>query len=155
MNLGSTTTTAVTSSANPSSFGQSVTLTATVTPTSTNVPTGTVTFKDGTVSIGTALLKQGTTDVATLTQAFTALSIHTITALYGGDNNSLASTSTPVLQTVNRASVTIALNSSNNPSTFGQSVTFTATVTAVTGAFDNGGTVQFSVDGSTFGARPL
>jgi hypothetical protein len=43
----------LTSSQNPSNFGQAVTFTATVTGTS---PTGTVTFKDGATVLGTGTL---------------------------------------------------------------------------------------------------
>src|SRR5207245_522918 len=47
------TTTALTSSANPSIFAQNVVLTATVSP---STATGTVTFKDGSTSLGTGTL---------------------------------------------------------------------------------------------------
>ena len=46
----------------------------------------------------------------------------------------------------------IAVTASPSPSTFGQAVTFTATVTRASGTFDNGGTVQFQVDGSNYGS---
>src|SRR6185369_13046597 len=49
--------TAVTSSVNPSAVGQSVTFTATVTGAGT--PTGSVTFKDGTTTLGTGTLSSG------------------------------------------------------------------------------------------------
>ncbi|HEV8060141.1 MAG TPA: DUF4214 domain-containing protein, partial [Gemmataceae bacterium] len=54
--------------------------------------------------------------------------------------------------TVNAATSGTVVASSANPSLFGQTVTFTATVTAGSGTFDNGGTVQFAVDGTNFGA---
>ena len=44
---------------------------------------------------------------------------------------------------------TTAVASSLNPSNYGQSVTFTATVTPGTGTFDNGGTVQFAINGTS------
>src|SRR5215468_5470512 len=50
------TTTAVVSSANPSSPSQSLTLTATVTSQSTGTPTGSVTFLDGATQLGQATL---------------------------------------------------------------------------------------------------
>ncbi len=46
----------------------------------------------------------------------------------------------------------VAVASSANPSVYGQSVTFTATVTPASGTFDDGGTVQFLVDGASFGS---
>jgi hypothetical protein len=53
--------------------------------------------------------------------------------------------------TYGSAATTTSITSSVNPSANGQNVTFTARVTASTGTFDNGGTVQFSVDGSKVG----
>src|SRR5262249_30296859 len=53
---GSITTTTVTSSANPSVFGQVVTFTATVVDTKVGTPQGTVTFLDGKVTLGTSTL---------------------------------------------------------------------------------------------------
>jgi hypothetical protein len=55
--------------------------------------------------------------------------------------------------TVNRADTTVVLASSVNASVFGQTVNFTATVSAVApGAGTPGGTVQFKIDGSNFGS---
>ena len=53
--------------------------------------------------------------------------------------------------TVNPAGTVTTVSSSANPSVVGNTVTFTATVTPNSGAFDNGGTVQFAVDGTNFG----
>jgi len=52
------TTAALASSANPSVFGQAVTLTATIAPTASgpNTPSGVVTFKDGATTLGTGTL---------------------------------------------------------------------------------------------------
>ena len=47
---------------------------------------------------------------------------------------------------------TTAVSSSSNPAAHRQTVTFTATVTAQSGTFDNGGSVQFAVDGRNFGS---
>lgn len=83
--------TVVTSSANPSIIGASLSLTAAVTAVNT-VPTGTVQFYDGTTPLGTpiALDAQGRAAYSTSTLA---LGTHPITAVYSGDNNLLASTS--------------------------------------------------------------
>jgi hypothetical protein len=139
------TTTALTSSTNPSDFGQSVTFTATVTSSSGN-PTGTVTFFDGSTNLGSAILTSGT---ATLSIASLAVGPNSITAEYSGDSSFITSTSSAVTQTVNQANTTTALTSSANPSAFGQTVTFTATVAAVSpGAGTATGTVSF-FDGTT------
>src|SRR5205814_1050874 len=74
---------------------------------------------------------------------------HPITAVYGGDGNFNGSTSAVLTQTVNKVNTTTALSSSQNPSVFGQFVTFTATVTAVApGVGAPTGTVSFK-DGVT------
>ena len=52
---------------------------------------------------------------------------------------------------MNPASTATAVSSSPDPSAYGQPVTLTATVTPAFGTFDDGGTVQFLVDGSDFG----
>ena len=74
------TTSAVSSSANPSTVGQSVTFTATVTPTSgTGTPTGIVTFKDGSTELGIGALNAGR---ATFTASALSGGSHSITAIY-------------------------------------------------------------------------
>jgi hypothetical protein len=120
------------SSANPSVFGQTVTLTATVKAGSpgAGTPTGTVTFKDVTTNtvLGTVTLSNGT---ATWTTSALSVGQHSITVSYGGDGNFTSVTSATLTQTVNKAKTKITLSSSANPSLFGQTVTFTATVGSV------------------------
>jgi uncharacterized protein YjdB len=128
----------LTSSSNPSTYGNSVTFTATVTP---SAATGTVTFKDGSTTLGTGTLSSGKTTFSTSTLT---VGSHSITAAYGGDANYNGSTSSVLTQTVNKASTTVTLASSKNPSTFGTSVKFTATLSPSAAP----GTVTFN-DGST------
>ena len=128
----------LTSSANPSNFGQPVTFTAALSPASA---TGTVQFLDGTTLLGTAPIPSGS---ATLMVSNLAVGAHSITAVYSGDANYLTSTSAVLAQTVNKAASSVALTSSANPSAFGQSVIFTATVSPASAT----GTVQF-LDGTT------
>jgi uncharacterized repeat protein (TIGR03803 family) len=146
------TTTTVVSSLTPSVFGESVTFTATVTPQYSGTPAGTVTFKNGTVVLGSATLSAG---VAKYTNTTLAVGTHSITAVYSGSSAFTTSTSPAISQVVSKASTTTVLVSSANPSTVGQSVTFTATVTpqfggtpAGTATFKNGtvtlGTVTLS-----------
>jgi uncharacterized repeat protein (TIGR01451 family) len=92
----SATTTAVVSSLNPSSAGQTVTFTATVTGAS---PTGSVTFRDGTTTLGTATLSA--TGKAALSTSALSVGSHAITAVYGGDAGNNAGTSAALTQTVN------------------------------------------------------
>jgi uncharacterized delta-60 repeat protein len=86
------TTTAVTSSPNPSNPGQSVTFTATVTPASGSGPTLTVTFKDGSTILGSSGLNGS--GVATFSTSSLSAGTHTITATYNGDPNFNLSTGT-------------------------------------------------------------
>jgi len=140
----SSTTTGLTSSLNPSTYGQAVTFTATVTGQYGGTPTGTVSFYDGTTLLGTGTLNSG---VATYTTSALGAGSHSMTAAYGGDTNCLGSTSPVLKQVVNQASTTTGLTSSLNPSTYGQAVTFTATVTGEYGGTPTG-TVSF-YDGTT------
>lgn len=124
--INAATTTAVASSAPTSTFGQSVTFTATVTS-GGGTPTGTVTFKDGSTTLGTGTLSGGS---ATFSTAALSAGSHSITAVYGGDSNFGSSTSAAVTQTVNKAATTTKLVSSRKTSVLGRPVTFTATVTS-------------------------
>jgi uncharacterized repeat protein (TIGR01451 family) len=80
------TTTAVTSSMNPALPGQSVMLTAAVSPVvpGSGTPTGTLTFFDGGNPINSGTLSSG---VATFTTSSLTIGNHAITASYGGDGN--------------------------------------------------------------------
>ena len=75
------TSTSITSSPQQGYLNQSITLTATVSP---SAATGTVTFKDGSTTLGTATIRGGT---ATLTKSFTTTGTHTLTAVYPGARN--------------------------------------------------------------------
>jgi hypothetical protein len=89
--------TTVTSSQNPANPGQSVTFTAAVVPVApgAGIPTGTVTFFDGTTNLGMGSLSAqfASINVSTLSQGS-----HSITASYGGDANFTASTSAVLAQ---------------------------------------------------------
>src|SRR5207302_1949023 len=142
------TSTSLTSSVNPSKFGQSVTFTATVSVDApgAGLPTGTVTFKDGATTLGPGVVGAG--GQATFSTSSLAVGTHPITAEYGGDSSFNGSTSSALSQVVAKAATSTSLTSSANPSVFGQSVTFTATVSVNSpGAGNPGGTVQFKDGG--------
>ncbi len=134
------TSTGLTSSPNPSLYGQPVTFVATVTCAGPG-PTGKVTFKQvGTRTLGAAILNKG---IATLTTKV----IHPgdtgfIQALYPGDTQCVKSTSALYSQVVNVTPTTTKVKSSVNPSQVGQLVTFTATVKSQT--VTTRGTVTFT-----------
>ncbi len=143
VNFHYATTTAVTSSLNPAPGGQTVTFSATVTPAFNAGPlSGGVTFYDGANALGTVAITNGQ---AMFSTSSLLLGTQSITAAYTGDSNYLASTSPALLETINTSLTTATLISSLNPSTFGQSVTFTTTVTPSGGGTPTG-TVTF-VDG--------
>jgi CSLREA domain-containing protein len=84
------TSTAVSSSVNPSAVGQSVTFTTTVTSTA-GTPTGTAQFKDGGANLGAAVALNAS-GMAQLTTSSLTLGTHTITVDYSGDANFATST---------------------------------------------------------------
>ena len=93
------TTTTVTSSANPSVFSQSVTFTSRTTPSGLSGSSGTITFKDGNTTLGTFMANHGIASFATSTLA---VGTHSISAVYGGNGCSNASTSPALNQVVNQ-----------------------------------------------------
>ncbi len=145
------TTTTLSSSSNTSVFGQSATFSVSVSGT-TATPTGSVVFYDGSTALDTETL-DGSGNASFATSAL-AVGSHTITAVYGGDSNYNSSTSSAVDQAVDFATSTTMASSEPNPSVFGQSVTFTAGVSAVSpGSGIPTGSIVF-YDGSTaFGHR--
>ena len=119
-----TTTTSVMSNVSPASvFQQAVTFTVTVAPQSSCTPTGTVTLSIDGTAVGSNTLSGG---MASFTTATLPVGMHKITASYAGDSNFTASNSnsSPLPQTVNRASTTITYASASpNPAVVGQSIT--------------------------------
>lgn len=125
--------TTIGSSLNPSNYGQSVTFTATVTGGTTTTPTGTATFKDGTTVLGTVAVSGSSGSAsATLIKSTLTVGPHAIMVVYNGDAVFAASASTPLTQTVNKIVPTVSVVSSSPTSTYGGSVTFTATVSSAT-----------------------
>jgi hypothetical protein len=153
------TTTSLGSNANPSVYGQSVTLTATVSPVAPGggTPTGTVTFQDGATTLGTAPVIAGGAQLAVSTLAVGG---HSLSAGYSGDGNFNASSGT-LTQTVTKAPTTTSVSSSANPSVFGQPVSFTVTVCAAppstAPAQRPTGSVSVTIDGAAtpFATLPL
>ena len=132
-------TTTVTTSPDPSNYGQSVTLTARVAGVSGGItPTGTVQFYAGHDHLGGAVLSDGSAFIKTSSIQGGS---NVITAVYSGDTNYLTSNSASTMnrvQVVNTASSTTSVTSSLNPSTYGQSVTFTAKVVGIPGVLPLG-----------------
>ena len=133
-----------------------MTLTATVAPASgfTGTPTGTVTFLDGTTTLGTGTLNSS--GVATLATTGLIGGLNALTARYNTDNNFATSVSPTVSVTLPQGSSTTALAINPNPSSFGESVTLTATVTGIGGgALLPTGTVQFFAGATSLGTAAV
>jgi hypothetical protein len=152
------TSTQLTATPEPSGEDQDVTLTATVSAQAPGGgdPTGSVIFSADGSDIGAASLHlvDGTAQAALSTAAL-APGSHTLAARFSGSDNYLGSTSDPVSHTVIEGAAIQAtstdISSSVNPSTYGQPITFTATVANTAGGDTPSGRVQFSVDGMNIG----
>lgn len=147
--------TTLASSLNPSIYGQKVTWTATVAPSGAIPPTGTVSFTWGSAyrryTIGTATLNSS--GVATLTRSNLNAYLYPLTAVYKGDANNPGSTSAVLNQIVTQTTSAATITSSLNPSTLGQAVTFTATITSPT--VTPTGPVTFTAGNTVLGTTQL
>jgi hypothetical protein len=132
----------VVSSPNPSASSQSVTFTATITP---DTATGAVDFKVDGFTIGSGTISGG---LARFLTSSLAAGMRSVTAAYSGDDVYAGSVSAAVNHVVNLTPTNIAFVSSQNPASFRQGITFTATVTPQTGSGTPGGMVTFT-DGVT------
>jgi autotransporter-associated beta strand protein len=141
----------LTSGSNPSTYGSPLTFTATVTG---NSPSGTVQLLvDGVATSSPVALVGGSAALTTSTLTVSG-SPHQITAAYSGDdNNNPSSTPGALSQTVTGAGTTTALASSQNPSSLGSAVTFTATVAS--GAGTPAGDVVFLANAVPFSTNTL
>ena len=133
-------------------FGQPITFTATVSPVApgSGMPTGTVTFAEGTTVLGSGTLNAS--GQAAFSTSALGVGPHTITASYSGDGNfspSSAETGESVRLVVQPASTITIVKAVPVSSVFGQPITFTATVSPVApGSGVPTGTVTF-VEGTT------
>ena len=114
-------------------FGTSITLTATINATAPLTPGGTVTFMDGASTLAVISASGGT---AAFTTASLSAGSHSITAIYSGDTNFLASASPALGETITGGSgnsadigVSIAQSPSAPVIAIGGKLTFTITVT--------------------------
>jgi hypothetical protein len=112
-----------------------------------------VTFKDGTTTLGSSPLNSS--GVSIFPTSSLAGGPHSITAVYGGDTKFSGSTSSVLAQTVSPAGSSTALASSLNPSTYGASVKFTATVTPSSGTATPTGSVTFKDGANSLGTVAL
>jgi hypothetical protein len=134
----SSTTLALTASANPTGYEQAVKFTALITPAFGSGETGTVTFYEGTTQIGHSVVSNGR---ATFSTYLLQVGIRSISATYSGDANFLGSTSSTLSVVVNPATTATSLNSSANMSHIGQTVRFRTKITGQYGGFPVGNVI--------------
>lgn len=127
---------AITSTRNPVSVGQDTSIGVSTSnspgvPASAPVPTGTTVITDNGVTISTTT-QVSSTQLATWTfgHGFATSGKHTITATYSGDALHDPAIAT-LIENVNPHPTTAVLQSSPNPASYEQPVTFTATITAL------------------------
>jgi hypothetical protein len=150
--------TTLSTSAGTTVHGQSVTFTATVPVAGAGgTVSGSVTFYDvtggGRVALGGAVAI--VSNVATFTITTLAAGTRSIVAEYGGNANYSTSTSNTVVRTVSQATSTPTLTNVPATSTYGATVTITATVPRVTGGAFPTGSVTFKDNGVALATVPL
>ena len=133
-------------------YGQTLTLTATVTASNGVAPTGAVTFLNGAATLGTGTLNASGVATLVLTPA---VDTYSITASYGGSSTDAASVSSPpITVTVNPAVTTTTLIATPTTLYAGRTLTLTATVTAGSGSTPTG-TVTFLNGAASLGTGTL
>ena len=140
---GTTTSSALTTSATSGYASTNFTLTATISGTS-GTPSGSVTFYDGTTALSTVPLSGSA--LATLSQTL-AVGMHTLTAAYSGDTVFIPSTSSATQIQVALVPITLSLAPSASPSLAGSPLVLTATLASSVSGTTPTGTVTFT-DGS-------
>ena len=140
----------LTSSPNPAASGESVTLTATVSPCCS--ATGNVAFVDGSTTIGSAPLTTANGAlVATLSTSGLSGGTHSITAIYSGDTYNYASTSAALTQTIAAGTVSVSIAYSPSTVLAGLPVTFAVTLSSTAAT----GTISLFDGNVTLGTSPV
>jgi Bacterial Ig-like domain (group 3)/Carboxypeptidase regulatory-like domain/IPT/TIG domain/Bacterial Ig-like domain len=140
---------------NPSAYGSSATLKATVKAVApgAGTPAGTVTFSEGSTVLATVQLAGS---AASLPLKSLSPGAHEITATYSGDHDDYASEAPPFTETIASASTQMTIYSTLNPAPFGASGTIKATVSPVApGGGVPTGTITFSEGESALATVPL
>jgi len=136
--------------------GMNVALSANVTNTNTGyaIPTGSVTFYNGTATLGAATLDA--TGAATFNTTTLAVGTQTLTAKYAGDATHAATTSAAITVTITPNPVNTATTIGATATTFyqGASVTFSSAVTSTSNGTPTG-TLDFYDGINGIGSLPL
>ena len=129
------------SSPSPSNYGNPVTLTASLSP--STITSGTVTFLDGGSFIGVAPVQNGQ---AIFQVSNLSVGSHSLTAVFSGDALYSSNTSPAWPQLVNKAALTITAN--NASKTYGQTVTFAGTEFTTAGLVNGNGVTSVTLTSS-------
>jgi CSLREA domain-containing protein len=130
--------------------GGNLTLTATVASATTGTPTGTVSFYDGSTLLNTATLSAG---VATYSTTTLSSGSHTITAVYSGDTNFTASSTTSATTiTVAALDFTMTATPPSQLGNPGTTFTYQLAVAPTYTGTNYPGTVTFSATGLPTGS---
>ena len=143
----------LTSSLNPSTYGQAVTFTVAFTTTPAGPFTGTLSFYDGTSLLAQ---QQPSTAGPAFTTAALTVGTHNITAAYSGDTTFAAATSNLVAQVVTApapAATTTLLTCNPTTITLGQTSLLSAMVTSPNGV--PAGTITFTDNSTSLTSLPL
>ncbi|SKA02881.1 Ig-like domain (group 3) [Trichlorobacter thiogenes] len=143
------TTTTLGASVNPVTQGQEITLAAVVTKSGTALPTGTVTFKEGSTTLGTGTVSNG---LATFSTSALAVGSHAITAFYGGDLKNSSSTSAALTVVVAEAQKQLTVAIVGSGSVISDPVGISCAAGNSSGCaavFDAGSTVVLTATGNT------
>lgn len=138
-----TTSVTLSSDHNPANAGAVLTLSAAVSGSSV-LPTGTVTFREGSAVLGTSPLNSAA--IGLLHLSTLAPGAHLLTATYSGDSSNATSSSAAYSQTVQQSATQTALALGSTTSTVSKAATLTATVTGNGGV--PSGAITF-LDGAT------
>ena len=150
------TVTTVLSSLNPSTYGQPVTLTATV-ASNLGIPTGTVTFWAGSVQFGSASLANGTASIS-IPYWWLGAGSYSIAAEYRASSGFVPSMSSPITQVVNPAWTSTQLHIPSMHSGVGYvglwACVYSGFGTRKSGPFPTG-SVTFYAGSEALGSAPL
>ncbi len=136
------------SSANPAFVSNPIAFTATLTS-SAGTPTGTVAFMDGTAQLGSSTLSAG---VATLSISSLVAGSHTVSAVYSGDADFLAVTTSAVTETIEDFTFAPPASGSTSATAApGGTATYTLAVTPPTGGA-SASAITFAISGLPTGA---
>ncbi len=149
-----TSTVTLTSSQNPSAYGEQLVLTATVIPTAEGAaPDGSVTFTDAGVDLGTVTLNPS--GQAALADSDLSAGTHTLEAGYSGSATYASAESSPLAQVITVQGSSTSLFAAPDPTGYGDTVVAVATVLPAAGSGVPTGTVALMNGGVSVAAAPL